>query len=117
MSISAFPAAGINWSFSKLMMYEGCAMRFKLRYIDKLPEPPQPEDSPLARGSRIHDRIDNFINGATDRYEEPEAKAIDTFVPIIERLRELREAEQATAEQNIFFDVNWELTERSKVWL
>lgn len=117
MSTSTYPAEGINWSFSKLIMYESCALRFKLKYIDRLPEPPQPEDSPLERGSRIHDRIDSFINGKTDTYDEPEAKKIGIFVPIIERLRELREAGQATAEQNIFFDEDWELCGRSKVWL
>lgn len=115
--MTTYPAEGINWSFSKLMMYEQCAMRFKLRYIDKLPEPPQPEDSPLARGSRIHDRIDHYINGQTDRYVETEARAIEVFIPIIERLRELREAGQATAEENIFFDANWDLCDRSDVWL
>lgn len=106
-----------NWSFSKLMMYENCAMRFKLKYIDQLPEPPQPKDSPLERGSRIHDRIDQYINGVTHTYAEPEAKKIDVFVPIIEHLRTLREAGMATAEQDIFFNADWELCDRSSVWL
>lgn len=106
-----------NWSFSKLMMYESCPMQVKLKYIEKMPEPPLPPDNPMERGSRIHNRIEDYLLGKTDTYAEPEAKKINVFVPVIERLRELCAAGQATAEQDIFFDQDWEITDRQNVWL
>lgn len=106
-----------NWSFSKLMMYEACPMRVKLKYIERLPEPPLPPENPLERGSRIHNRIEDYIVGKTSVYQEPEAKKIEVFVPVIGHLRTLHGTGQATAEQDIFFDENWNLTNRKNVWL
>lgn len=110
-------AEGINWSFSKLMMYEGCALRFKLKYIDRLPEPPQPENSPLERGSRIHDHLEKFVKGDTPSLKGIEAKQIDAFEKPLEHLRVLYSDGMAIAEDDWWFDTDWTPCEKPNVWL
>lgn len=113
--MTCFDAAGINWSYSKLSMYESCPMRFRLRYIDRLPEPPQPPDSPLERGSRIHTRLERFIKGTGPM--DDEAKKIDAFVPMLTHLQALYAAGMATVEDNWYFDADWTPCDRDNVWL
>ena len=110
-------AEGINWSFSKLMMYETCAFRWRLKYIDKMPEPPQPPDSPLERGNRIHNHLEKYIKAEINTLDGIEAKQIAKFQNVADRLQELYACGMATAEQDIFFDVDWNLADRKHVWL
>lgn len=49
-------------SFSRLKDYEACPRKAQLKYADKIPEPPQ-KDSPLERGTRIHEQIEEYIRG------------------------------------------------------
>lgn len=108
-------ADNINWSFSKLIMYEGCPMRFKLKYIDRMPEPPQPPDSPLERGSRIHDNLELFIKGEATLKNE--AKALDKFEPAMQHLKMLYAEGMAVAEDDWWFNADWDPCERKEVWL
>lgn len=105
-------AQGINWSISKLFMYEQCPLRFKLKYIDRMPEPPQPENSPLERGSRIHKCLEDFVTGERSGLEGIEAKNINPFMPMLTHLRTLYECGQVTVEEDWFFDQDWEETTR-----
>lgn len=105
-----------NWSFSKLMTYESCAYRFKLQYIDRAPQLPPKPDNPMERGNRIHGALEKYVKGETNT-PACEAKAIDKFTPVLDHLRELYAAGQATAEQDWFFDRDWEPCEREDVWL
>jgi CRISPR/Cas system-associated exonuclease Cas4 (RecB family) len=109
-------AEGINWSYSKLDTYETCAFQFKLRYIDRMPEPPRPPDNPLERGNRIHDNLEGFVKG-TASIKDNEARAIGEFKAPLERLQDLYAAGMATAEQNWFIDQDWGNCARDKVWL
>lgn len=108
-------ADDINWSISKLFMYEACPMRFKLKYIDRMPEPPQPPDSPLERGSRIHNNLELFVKGEAKLKNE--AKALDKFAPALEHLRQLYADGMAIAEDDWWFDHDWTPCERKNVWL
>jgi len=105
-----------NWSFSSLMMYEGCALRFKLAKIDKIPEPPRPPDNPMERGNRIHHHLEAYVKGETDDFTN-EARKLDVFRPLFDHARVLYSAKMATAEQNWLFDKDWEVCERDGVWL
>lgn len=106
----------INWSFSKLIKYERCPMWFKLQYIDKIPEPPRPPDNPMERGNRIHNNLEAYVKGEGS-LQGNESKQLEPFTPALERLRELYANEQATAEDNWYFDINWDATDRDSVWL
>lgn len=46
------------WSYSRYADYKQCPFRFKLKYIDKLPEPGSPA---MARGSEVHKEGENFL--------------------------------------------------------
>lgn len=108
-------AQGINWSISKLFMYEQCPLRFKLKYIDRMPEPPQPENSPLERGSRIHTNLELFVKGEAPLKNE--AKALEKFKPALEHLKALYADGMAVAEDDWWFDQDWNVCEKKDVWL
>jgi len=105
----------INWSFSKLSMYESCPYRFKLKYIERCPEPPLPPDNPLERGNRIHNRLEKFIKGEGPM--DTEARAIGKFHKLLEHLQLLYTVGMATAEDDWWFDKDWEPCQRSDVRL
>ena len=109
-------ADGINWSISKLFMYETCPMRFRLKYIDKLPEPKPDANSPLERGNRIHKNLEDFLKEGAS-LQNNEAKALAKFEPALNHLQKLYECGKATAEDNWFYNYDWEVCERKDVWL
>lgn len=97
----------MHWSFSGLMTYEACAYRFKLKFIDKMPEPPREPGNPLERGNRIHKSLEDFVTGATDILTN-EPKAIAPFQPALERLRLLYQHGMVSVEQDWVFNDAYE---------
>lgn len=56
-----------------LHTYENCAYAFKLKYIDRIPEPERPlppgkTEHANDRGTRIHDGLENFVAGEHHDY-------------------------------------------------
>jgi hypothetical protein len=54
------------WSWSRLEVYETCAFRAYLQYVEKIPTPPLvppegKEEHPLTRGLRIHQAAEDFV--------------------------------------------------------
>ena len=47
------------YSFSKLSTYQQCPLRFKFKYIDKIPEG-KFDDSALVKGSNVHSILENY---------------------------------------------------------
>lgn len=111
------PAEGINWSFSKLITFEQCRLRFKMRYIDKVPEPPKEANNPLERGNRIHSHLEEFVDGSRPTLNGIEAKQIGAFESNLNHLRNLYADGIATAEDDWFFANDWSVTDRPNVWL
>lgn len=102
-----------HWSFSALMMYERCPMQFKLKYIDRLPEPPRPPDNPLERGNRIHKNLEKYVGCEIDIDElTTEPKAIAKFQQPLDHLRYLYQNEMVTLEQDWLFMEDWSETDR-----
>lgn len=116
LSVTADPT-GLNWSISKLFMYEQCPMRFRLKYIERMPEPALPPDNPLERGSRIHKHLEQYIKGEENSLTGIEAKSIGPLEPALTHLRELYGAGMANAEEDWWFDQDWNECGRSDVWL
>ena len=48
----------MTYSYSKLALFKQCPHKFKLTYIDKIPEPG--DNSALIKGSKIHSLLENF---------------------------------------------------------
>lgn len=105
----------MNWSFSSLMIYEQCALRFKFAKIDKVPEPERPPDNPLERGNRIHNAMELFVKGEGEYASE--AKSMVAFEPLFEHARVLYANGMASTEDDWLFDENWEVCTRKEVWL
>lgn len=96
-----------SWSFSSLMMYEKCAYQFKLKRIDKSPEPPLEPGNPLERGNRVHENFDKFVKGEIDTLSD-EPKRMADFEALLHYNRDLYGAGMATAEDAWHFDDNWD---------
>lgn len=48
----------MTYSYSKLALFKQCPHKYKLTYIDKIPEPG--DNSALVKGSKIHSLLENF---------------------------------------------------------
>lgn len=83
------------WSFSSLTLYEGCPQRYKLKYIDKHPEP---QAEAAARGNRVHEGIERYLRHEAELPEE--AKKLETSYDFLKNYK-------LTIEQDWGFDVNW----------
>lgn len=46
------------WSYSRYNAYAACPLAFKLRYLDKSPEPPSPA---MERGNKVHQAIAAYL--------------------------------------------------------
>lgn len=68
------------WSYSRLVDFEQCKLRAKLKYIDRIPEPARPlppgkTEHANDRGTRIHDAAERFVRGSVELI--PELKAFE----------------------------------------
>ena len=69
------------WSYSRLVDFEQCKLRAKLKYIDRIPEParslpPGKTEHANDRGTRIHDAAERFVRGGVELL--PELKSFST---------------------------------------
>ncbi len=60
-----------SWSFSKLQDFTRCKLAFKIKHLDKVPEPERvlpkgKTEFANDRGSRVHDNIETYIRGDHD---------------------------------------------------
>ena len=92
-------------SYSRLKDYEACPRKAQLKYVDKVPEPEQP-DSPMVRGTRMHADIESYIRGEID--ELP--KDCEGAQPYADAFREAFEDDpaQLLQEQMWAFTEAWE---------
>lgn len=109
----------ISWSFSKLQDFSRCKLSFKIKHIDKIPEPERPlppgkSEHANDRGSRIHDNIETYIRGDHDALC-PEADK--HFGPHIDLLRVLYAEGKVEMEGQWAYDRNWEVADWDTGWL
>ena len=91
------------WSFSALEEYEKCPYKTYLSKVEKI-KVEQPKDSPLVRGSRIHDLAEEFVRGKIDM--APELK---NFEQQFEQLRTRFENQPfpMEMEEDWGFNIHW----------
>ncbi len=77
VSDKAAPAgpAPLAFSFSKLSMYEECPLKYKFRYIDRLPEKPKPY---FAFGNSVHAALE-FFHDPSHKEAPPLEKFLSAF--------------------------------------
>ncbi len=98
------------WSYSRLSDFEQCKLRAKLKYIDRIPEPPRPLppgklEQPNDRGTRVHFAGEKFVEGGIELIPE-----LDAFGPEFHRLRELHKEGKVSLEGEWAFDSQWNPT-------
>lgn len=99
----------IPWSMSMLTTHEGCAWRYKLKYVDRVPEPERPlpkgkTEHANDRGSRIHEGNELFVKGDIPLMPIESAK---DFEEDIEALRDLYGSGNVMLEHDWCFDKDW----------
>ena len=95
-------------SHSRLVDFEQCKFRAKLKYIDRVPEPERPlppgkTEHANDRGTRIHLAAEKFVKGGVELV--PELKA---FEPEMLRMRDLHKEGQVSLEGEWCFNEKWE---------
>lgn len=91
------------WSYSRYALYELCPLKFKLKHIDKVPEPGSPA---LERGDRIHKGTAAYITHKADAAPQ-DALAHPFPAKLIE---ELRAFPDKVVEQQWGFTASWQAT-------
>ena len=68
------PDSPMQWSFTRLSMWENCPRQMKLRYIDKHEPIRGTEESAADRGTKIHKQAEEFIQSDLKTVPKPLAK-------------------------------------------
>ncbi len=108
-----------SWSFSRLQDFTRCKLAFKIKHIDRVPEPERalPKgklEHANDRGTRIHDNIETYIRGDHDALC-PEADKF--FGMFIDLLRVLYADGMVEMEGNWAFGENWDVDAWETGWL
>lgn len=108
-----------TWSYSRLVDFEQCPLRAKLKYIDKIPEPPRPlppgkSEHANDRGTRIHTGAELFVQKPVELLPE-----LHHFKDELIRLRELYKQGKVSLEGEWGMDRDWMPTAYSgpSTWL
>ena len=99
-----------NWSYSRLIDYEQCPYRIKLKLIDRIPEE---RSSAADRGTQIHTYAEEFINGTLKKLPHELSK----FAVEFDRLRNDYKAGHVSLEGEWGFDKDWMPTNYKTAWL
>lgn len=76
------------WSYSRLVDFEQCPLKAKLKYLDKIPEPERPlppgkTEHANDRGTRVHEAAERYVRGGVELIPE-----LSNFATEFEELRE-----------------------------
>src|SRR5207344_1033357 len=91
-----------------MMDFEKCRYLAKLKYVDKIPEPPRPlpvgkSEQANDRGTRVHDAAELFVKGGVELV--PELKACREK---LEELKRLYAQGKVSLEGEWAFNQDWE---------
>ena len=103
----------ISWSFSKAQDFQRCKLAYKIKHIDKVPEPERPlpkgkTEHGNDRGSCIHDNIETYIRGEHDALCEEADKHFGIHIDL---LRVLYQDGMVEMEGEWAFSEDWEVAE------
>ena len=95
-----------SWSFSRYNDYKQCPLKFKLKHIDKLKEPPS---AAMERGNQIHTMAEAYVKGQL-RTMPPELKSLaEEFKEL--KLMYKRKQTPMVVEDQWAFTSTWELSQ------
>ena len=99
-----------NWSYTKLIDFEQCPYRVKLKHIDRLPEAKAPA---AERGTLIHQYAEDYVCGKLNKLPGELAKFSNEF----ESLRSEYKLGHVSLEGEWGFDKHWMPTDYKTAWL
>jgi CRISPR/Cas system-associated exonuclease Cas4 (RecB family) len=98
-------------SYSRLQVFEQCALRAKLQYVDKIPDP-MPRTA-ADRGTAIHLEAEHFTNGTIPDLPSTLNKFRDEFYSLKTSFLN----KQVSLEGEWGFDANWQVTDYRAAWM
>lgn len=111
----------VPWSFSRLLDFEQCKFRFKLKYLDKVPEPKRAlkegeVELPNERGDRVHKAGEAWVRSTTPAELPTEFSA---FAPEMAKVKEYFVEGKVRMEENWGYDFGWGATDffGPDIWL
>lgn len=108
-----------SWSFSRLADFTRCKLAFKIKHIDRVPEPERPlpkgkTEHGNDRGTRVHDNIEGFIRGEHDDLCPEAEKHYGAFIDL---LRAMYADKMVELEGEWAFDKEWNQADWKAGWL
>lgn len=94
-----------SWSFSRYQDYKTCPLKFRLKHLDKINEPP---NEAMARGAGIHTLAEQYIKG-TAATLAPELKLFKDEFKVLRQLYKKR-SQSMVVEDNWAFTKDWDET-------
>lgn len=101
-----------SWSFSRLLDFETCKYRAKLKYLDKIPEPERPlppgkTEHANERGTRVHTAAELYVKGGVELIPE-----LHTYKELYDELRSICSSspKSVSLEGEWAFDAQWNKT-------
>jgi hypothetical protein len=88
------------WSYSRYELYTLCPLKFKLKHIDKVPEPGSPA---MARGNKIHKELAAYLTGVAPA-PPPEALQHARYMRLLD---EIKVIDDKVVEQQWAFTAHW----------
>jgi len=106
-----------SWSFSRLLDFESCPLKAKLKILDKIPEPERPlplgkSEHANDRGTRVHNEIEAYVRGTG-----PLPIEARHFKDEIDSLKVHFKAGRASLEGEWAFNKEWQHAEWLNGWL
>lgn len=99
-----------SWSFSRLLVYEQCPYRFKLQFMDRIPDL-QPKTA-ADRGTQIHQEAEDYVLGKGDFTSNLRHFKADFLA-----LKSHADQGRVTCEEEWAFDRDWAVSSWKSGWL
>ena len=99
-----------SWSFSRLLDFEACKYRAKLKYLDRVPEPDRPlppgkTEHANDRGTRVHTAAELYVQGGVELVPE-----LHNYKVHLDTIRDLYKTGRVSLEGEWAFDAQWNVT-------
>ena len=99
-----------SWSISRVTVYEQCAYRAKLQWLDRIPDL-QPKTA-ADRGTQIHQEAEDYVTG-----KAAQTHNLRFFVNDFNALRLHADQGRVICEEEWGFDRNWRVSGWREAWL